>query len=79
MYTNNQSIRDMYENGDILQFRERPNEWYQLKGAKGGSCDGCWFHNNDELCPSKAITLCTSNEGYVFERAGEGDGQLKLF
>lgn len=56
--------KDLAEITDTNTTIEIENKNYYVKSNRSGSCDGCAFIGG-KTCPSKAVTICTSNGGNI--------------
>lgn len=45
---------------------EIDNKKFTVEPAIGGRCDGCYFQSKPK-CPTKAVNMCTSNNGNIFK------------
>ena len=48
------------------------NKLFTVVKNPTGSCNGCYFYENNEPCASKAVCICCSNGGNVLKLVDDG-------
>lgn len=57
-------LAEIIKNGTAVEIN---NSNYTVASNRTGSCDGCYFYENDLVCPALAVTYCTSNGGNILK------------
>lgn len=66
MTVNDPYIAELIKNNTPIDIA---GKLYSIKPNPIGSCNSCYFYN--KICPSKAVTICTSNGGNILKRYKE--------